>query len=760
MTPARLSALFRSSAAAPLARRSLLEAAGVLLVCALLALGLDRSGALRRADGLVYDAFMAVQARPAPDDRLVVVAIDNPSLETLGRWPWSRETHARLIDSLTQAGAAAVALDLLLVEPTAADPVLAASMDRSGRVCLPVAVQPTGVDGAAWGEQAPQPVLAAAAAGLGQVNLSPDQDGVVRRLPLELRAGERRWPHLVSCALEVAGLRPARPPAAGFHQGAAVQARPIGLSFPSGQGAFRTISYADVLNGETPPALLAGRVVLVGMTADGQGDRYAVPVPRGVLMPGVEIQAALADTLLSGRDIRPAPGWLSPTAVVLTLFFLLLAFLVLSPRWGLAAAAVLITAVFAGSAGLFSLGLWASPLAAATALALACPLWSWRRLAATSGYLDAELRRFVQDTEASTMAASDRREPFIREDVVGRQVQAMRQAVDRLRGRNRFVSDTLESLPDAAAVIDADGAVLYANQRARALFQREALEGASIRSELSRLHPGLAAALDLGGEATLDDGRGLRLDAAPLADGADARRIVRLADVTALRAAERQREQALQLLGHDMRAPQTAILSLIGDPATATPDADTRLLGRIADNARRTLKLADDYVRLARAEAGPLTLEPLGFSDLAVEAADILWPTARARDVRIEIIERPEIEIDADRGLITRALMNLLDNAVKHSPEGGVVQVRFTTDDDRVAATVSDAGPGLDQTTFDRLVRPFQHGSDDRAGAGLGLAFIDQVARRLGGRLTLGPAAPGATFILEIPLSGEGLAAN
>lgn len=242
MRLARLPHRLRLRLAGPLGRRSLFEAVGVAIVCALCALLLDRGGGLTRAEGIVYDAFMSIRARPAPDDRIVVVAIDNPSLRALGRWPWPRDLHARLIDRLAGAGAAAVALDVLLVEPSPADAALAAALAHSGRVCLPLAVEAAGPDGAPWGEQRPVPILAAAAAGVGQVNLSPDGDGVVRRLPLELQAPGRTWPHLVSCTLKVAGMTPTRPPVARPETSGALEARTVGLTYPRSQGAFRTVA--------------------------------------------------------------------------------------------------------------------------------------------------------------------------------------------------------------------------------------------------------------------------------------------------------------------------------------------------------------------------------------------------------------------------------------------------------------------------------------------------------------------------------------
>lgn len=732
--------------AVPNGRRGWLEWFGVLAICALTSVLVIQTGALRRADNIIHDAFLALRAH-TPDDRLLLVAIDNRSLETLGRWPWPRRAHARMIDRLTTADIAAAGLDVLFTEPSPDDAELAAALGRSGRVCLPMAIDPSGRDGAAWQELGPVPMLAGSAAGIGQVNLAADDDGIVRRAPLLVQAAGRRWDHMVTCVLNRAGAPFAavspEPHTAGDPHGPTVTATPI--DFPGRQGAFRTVSYVDVLNGEVPADLLRNRIVLIGMTADGQGDRYAVAAPRGDLMPGVEIQAALADTLLSGAVMRTAPKGVVIGVALTFLSILMTAFLVLSPRWGLAIAGLLAAAALILSAGLFRLGLWLPPLELLVGIAIACPLWSWRRLAATSAYLDAELRRFVEDSAVAPDApgrASD--------DVVSRQVAAVREAVARLRGMNRFVSDTLAGLPDAAVVADEQGRVIYANPRAIALFDEPDLIGARLSSRLAELHPDLAALPDEGLEVALTDGRALRLDTSPLADGTGARRIVRLADVTGLRAAERQREEALQLLGHDMRAPQTAILTLV--EGGHDPD-DARFLGRIADYARMTLRLADGYVQLARAEAGPLTLEPLDLREMTIDAADILWPASSARRVRIEIADGPEVEVDGDRSLLTRAVMNLLDNAIKHSPTGSTVSVTLETEGSTARVLIADAGPGLTPAQFERFLQPFQHGAARSAGAGLGLAFVARVAARHGGGLSLGaPAAQaqGAVLILDV----------
>ncbi|MGH8027610.1 MAG: CHASE2 domain-containing protein, partial [Pseudoxanthomonas sp.] len=111
-----------------------------LAVASLVAL-LHLSAVTWRADAWMYDALTHASARTA-DDRIVVVAIDEKSLAELGRWPWSRRTHAELLERLRNAGVRGVALNILLSEPALFDPegdaLLAQALNRSGKVVLPV----------------------------------------------------------------------------------------------------------------------------------------------------------------------------------------------------------------------------------------------------------------------------------------------------------------------------------------------------------------------------------------------------------------------------------------------------------------------------------------------------------------------------------------------------------------------------------------------------------------------------------------------
>lgn len=740
-------------------RRAMIEWLLVATVTACVVAWLALGSAADRPNHLVYDALIRLQDRPA-DDAIVIVAIDDRSLQALGRWPWPRALHTRLIDRLSQAGPRAVAYDVLFTEPVPADDAaLAAALARAGDVYLPLLLDAPGDNGAPWRIVPPDSALATAAAGLGHVNLSVDSDGVVRRLPLYMQADGQSWPQL---ALPLAATRVAVPPPPAVDgQDALVAASPEAIAYGGAPGRFRTLSFVDVLNGEVPDAFLKDKLVLVGATAPGMGDRYATPVaPQGELSPGVEIQAGLLQTLLEGGGPRTlSPPWLLVLSL-LPLALLVGGFLILRPLANMVLGASLIVSTLAASLTAFlALHLWMPPAAAIAGLALAYPFWSWRRLAVASAYMQSEVEAFQRD--GSPLPINALTPLRLEGDVVAKQVTALRGAVKQLRDLDRFISDALRSLPDATVVIDPHGRVLLANDRARDLFGEALTSDAHLADLfLSLGEPSwrrfLVQQSDDHGDILAPAGQVLKVATAPLTDaeGLPIGHIVRFADMTRMRAAERQREQALQLLSHDMRAPQVSILTLLEGKQSRSDPAFER---RIGGYARQTLDLAEGYVQLARAESQPYRAVVLDLGQVLIDAADTLWPQASGKAVAIETpSDDEEYLVVGDPSLLRRLLTNLLDNALKYGPRGGVIACSLSLGDNAGApvciATISDQGPGLSEEAARRLFQAFGHGDADHRGAGLGLAFVRTVAERHGGQVRYQPgAAGGATFVLILP---------
>jgi len=196
-------------------------------------------------------------------------------------------------------------------------------------------------------------------------------------------------------------------------------------------------------------------------------------------------------------------------------------------------------------------------------------------------------------------------------------------------------------------------------------------------------------------------------------------------------------------LAHDFRTPlarATARLERLGE----SDDAEERAaLGHEAAGDLHALTRAMNEAMALR-EGEAWRFEPVRLDELATAAADLYQPLAEARGVTI-VAEGSEIEALGVRSLLQRAAANLVDNAVKFSPDGGRVTIRAFMDGDRPSLSVADQGPGIDPLRLaDPALRHASAESEGRESHGMGLAFVRAILKRHGAEMTIDDAGPGA----------------
>jgi len=289
-----------------------------------------------RLELLLYDIRYSIHGRTTPPREVVILGIDDRSLEKYGRWPWERRKVASIIDKLNRMGAKVILMDIIFSEPSKDDDILARSIKRAGNVILPVVFDFKGeprkiqddtlFDNAfmmirkmdnfkifpplsASGILLPVKKLSQSAKALAYINMFPDKDGILRWEALSIEYNGEMYP---SIDLQAARLYRNLPNEAMTLQ--AAEGIQLGNAFiPTDfwgrilihyygpERTFPSISVADLLENKIQSSMIKDKVVLLGATAVGIYDLRVTPTSPA--MPGIEKHASVVASILNNKFI-------------------------------------------------------------------------------------------------------------------------------------------------------------------------------------------------------------------------------------------------------------------------------------------------------------------------------------------------------------------------------------------------------------------------------------------------------------------------
>jgi adenylate cyclase len=327
--------------------------------------------------------FALLGPRPVPRG-VVLVAIDDDTIQAAGHYPLPRDALARIVRGLAADGPQSIAIDLLFLEATdaRADTELADAL-RGARSVIGAVGLFGAPDRASTG---PVPVFDRVlwptdgirrAAQVGMVNVVTDRAGVVRYIPMLFQAPGAIVPSFVLAASSAAL---GTDPVLGgdlIRLAGRTTMTDIGYNMPiryyGPAGTIRHFSAAQVLRGELDPNAVRGQAVVIGVTAVGSGDTFATPFDR--VVPGVEIMATAITNLLAGDGLvrTTRVRWIDAAAAILLPFGVLLLLAMTQPFTATCLAVVLVAAWLAATVAAFAYGYWLSiavPLAALTPVAV------------------------------------------------------------------------------------------------------------------------------------------------------------------------------------------------------------------------------------------------------------------------------------------------------------------------------------------------------------------------------------------------------
>ena len=344
----------------------------------------------------------------------------------------------------------------------------------------------------------------------------------------------------------------------------------------------------------------------------------------------------------------------------------------------------------------------------------------------------------------------------------------LREKIADLEQEQAKVTAILDAMVEGVIAVDAQEHILLMNERARAMFALGSARGEGkpflevIRNaDLHEIFRAVPAGAGRAGEATAirrelvmtSPPRIIDVSAVRLALTADRPGVVPgmvmvLHDVTALRQLERVRTEFVANVSHELRTPLTAIqgyLETLLSGALEERENARRFLEIVLRHSERLGRLLNDLTDLSNIELGKVTLrrEPVRLEEVVASVVDIIAPRAARSKVTVTPQLSPDLpEVPADRDRLAQVLINLVDNAVKYTPEGGSVTITArAVGGGAVEVAVTDTGIGIPAADLPRITERFYRVDKARSrelgGTGLGLAIVKHLVMAHGGSLTI-----------------------
>lgn len=726
-----------------------------LFLCALTLL-LSWLPVIRELDQRLTDRYFRLQ-RSSSASEVVVVMIDDASLQQFGRWPWKRNTLARMIDDISSQKPKVIGVDILLSEPqdNANDAALLEAIKRAGNVVLvdKVAAFP---DGPRWIE--PLPKFAAAAAVTGHAQAVLDSDGICRRFPPEqLSLSGRRY----AFAVEVANLVSSKGTSAflahydlryNYAAEELVVAHPrlIPIFYRSRNSP--SLSATEVL-GPNVRSRLKDKIVLVGFGPSELGDRITTPISRGLPTPGVEVHAQIVQAILDGRFLDAIPLWGFACIALLECFAALRFFRIWRSWKTVPTIAALSLAIFCAGWVAFSVYGTSIPIGSLLCAVLLTPLTlHGLELAAVEESVSHQVR-FLQ----RWFVPSEEQ----RGDLTAR-VNQLADLQEELGKRFEFFTTLLEATRDLVAVFDSDGTLLFANNAFRAAWQPYlpgSLEEA--RAKLAECtdaplvqHEGIVEG-EVRFERDLYSVRLVPLPATSLVLNGGT--LLSMTSLAMRVERDRAREESLSFVTHELRTPLSAIQNfaevMLRYPKSST---SARAPETILRESKRLLLLINSYLDVLRTDSGarPLSSETVLLRPLVERVFETLTPLAQAFSIRLKLECAEAVTVVGDEPLLIGAVLNVVANAIKYGCRESEVLVSASIDEGILRLNVHNVGAHISPDDGVRIFDPFVRGQVEspQPSSGLGLSIVKRVIEKHGGTVTIeSDPSVGTTFSLRLP---------
>ncbi|MGG6296486.1 CHASE2 domain-containing protein [Leptolyngbya sp. AN02str] len=755
---------------------------------------------LQPLEQFAYTGLFRLRGELPWDERIVVIAIDDASLQALGQFPWSRQLHADLLNRLAAGDPSVVAISLIWSEPSDADGALAEAIAQLNRVVLSQTRAESG------DVLPPVPELQAGAIATGHVLTMPDSDGMIRQvIPQvdgQLMLG-LATAHVYSLTREVIDLPSLE--------------KPLWVNWVGTPNRLTHASFIDVLNGRVSPAMFQDKIVLLGVTATGL-NTLITPFNPDVPISGVYLHATVLNNLLQDTLLQPMPQQ-----------WLWLILLVGGPglSWAMARwktrYQLLGIGMLCGSWAGVSMMLFQANYLPTVAMPLTLFMLTAAAVA-LSERLEESILLHHQVASLWNLYRKDvvyqfddqqhsLKPPFKREaawrDLPSSMVRvAQLAAIAEQFGRSQSTQAAIaRSLSIGLVAADLDGNVWFCNPAATSLLQitvgttlTTALATHWIKPEewYTILHQLACNILPIPSEhyyserwfelrwepliyhphspsdhaATPSLDHALRNAVGKPPDGF----MLLIEDITARKQIEsnlnrqiqelnqlnRMKDDFLSTVSHELRSPLANINVVIQLLEYADPTEQPKYLQILKDECDRETELVNDLLDLQRLEAGKreFDMQIMLLQDWLPSMIEPFEHRVKVRDQQLQTHIAPDLPpILSDYHSLQRLVTELLTNACKYTPPHHEIAVRVQFVAPHVHITVQNSGTEIEEAELPKIFEKFYRiPHNDRwhqGGTGLGLALVKNLVEHLNGHIDVHSANNVTAFTIQFLAVGS-----
>lgn len=709
------------------------------------------------------DLLFLLRGEKETSQEIIIIGVDEQSLDDIGKWPFPRSKHAEILLHLKTAKV--IIFDFLFPEQSSDDQVFSQALKESPPVILASSLtydQTTAL---------PAETIDYYFA-VGGIETELGKTGVVRKLH---KTSKSAFPPMYQAILQATS-NTTPTPYEGY------------INFYGPEFTFFYLSYADVLKGKFEPSLFKDKYIFIGAQAIGLGDIHTTPFSNQHPTPGVEIQATILSNILMGENLNEISGKL---ILAICLFFLFLLFWHSRSELFIICILALVLVGFGGvSLFLFHHNFYldtAIPfclfLSAYLSHLIIQAIWVTQKLYTETKITSKNLQ--------NSLASLYPNQPIVAD---GHNSEPKHYLTSAIRNHFDRLHSCVQALESQKQLIQH---LLQYDAPPFAIWRKEEEELAIMNSSFTRFwnqynpdgdpQPTFAAFISFA-ETYLENKEEnidrnildltsnkvpklyniqipdlgtihyFQISIQVLSDNKTtfAGYLVSFNDVTEAKQLEKIKGEVLSIVSHELKLPLTTILGYGEMLADTLPREQAQYAEEICTHSRRLNKMIVDFLDIERMESGSYSIQhlPFDFLEIVNNAITAIGPVAKAKELTIKMeLPSKSSPMLGDELLVLQAILNILDNAVKFSFEKGEILLQVTETPAALVTAITDHGQGIAQSQLDTIFSKFVRGDvqNNQQGFGLGLSFVKQIIDAHQGSISVQSTPGCTTFTLVLP---------